>query len=355
MEKNKKYQPLEIGDLVARLPLIQGGMGVGISLGNLAGAVAKAGGIGIISAAQIGFKEDDFEQNPYEANLRAIEKEYNKARMISPDGVIGFNIMVAMNHYNEYVKAAAKAGADIIISGAGLATELPELVKGYKAKIAPIFSSEKAANVLLKLWDRKYKKTADLVVIEGPKAGGHLGFSKEEVMEITEESYAETIKNTIAVVKSYAEKYGKKIPVVVAGGIYDNKDVERILALGADGVQVASRFVTTEECDADIKYKEAYLNCSKEDIQLVSSPVGMPGRAIRNSFTERVARGEKEKITKCYGCLRKCNPAEIPYCISRALINAVKGDVENGLIFSGAESYRMKSLETVQDVVDSLF
>lgn len=355
MEKNKKYQPLEIGDLVARLPLIQGGMGVGISLGNLAGAVAKAGGIGIISAAQIGFKEDDFEQNPYEANLRAIEKEYNKARMISPDGVIGFNIMVAMNHYNEYVKQAAKAGADIIISGAGLATELPELVKGYKTKIAPIFSGEKAANVLLKLWDRKYKKTADLVVIEGPKAGGHLGFSKEEVMEITEESYAETIKKTIAVVKGYAEKYGKKIPVVVAGGIYDNKDVERILALGADGVQVASRFVTTEECDADIKYKEAYLNCSKEDIQLVSSPVGMPGRAIRNSFTERVARGEKEKITKCYGCLRKCNPAEIPYCISRALINAVKGDVENGLIFSGAESYRMKSLETVQDVVDSLF
>ena len=192
-------------------------------------------------------------------------------------------------------------------------------------------------------------------MIEGPKAGGHLGFSKEEVMEITEESYAETIKKTIAVVKGYAEKYGKKIPVVVAGGIYDNKDVERILALGADGVQVASRFVTTEECDADIKYKEAYLNCSKEDIQLVSSPVGMPGRAIRNSFTERVARGEKEKITKCYGCLRKCNPAEIPYCISRALINAVKGDVENGLIFSGAESYRMKSLETVQDVVDSLF
>lgn len=354
MEEKKKYGPLVIGDLTAKVPIIQGGMGVGISLGNLAGAVAKAGGVGIISAAQIGFKEEDFEQNPFEANLRAIEKEYKKARGISPDGVIGFNIMVAMNHYNEYVTQAAKVGADLIISGAGLATELPELVKEYQTKIAPIVSSEKAAQVLLKLWDRKYQKTADLVVIEGPKAGGHLGFSKEEVLEITEEAYAETIKKIIEVVKGYAEKYGKHIPVVVAGGIYDHKDVEKVFALGADGVQVASRFVTTEECDADIRYKEAYLNCTKEDIQLVTSPVGMPGRAIRNAFTERLARGEKEKITKCYGCLRKCNPAEIPYCISRALIRAVKGDVENGLIFSGAESYRMKTLETVQEVVDSL-
>lgn len=349
-----KDKPLRIGDKIARYPIIQGGMGIGISLGNLAGNVAKAGGVGIISAAQIGYKEEDFEKNPFEANIRAIEKEYKKARRISPDGIIGFNIMVAMNHYEDYVKQAAKVGADIIISGAGLATDLPELVKGFHTKIAPIVSGEKAAQVLLKLWDRKFQRTADLVVIEGPKAGGHLGFSKEEVNELTAEVYAETIKKVMEIVKGYGEKYGTKIPVVVAGGIYDHEDVARMLALGVDGVQVASRFVTTKECDADIRYKEVYLNSKEEDIQLVTSPVGMPGRAIRNSFTERVARGEKEPITKCYGCLRKCKPTEIPYCISRALIQAVKGDVENGLIFSGTESYRQNKLEMVQDVIDSL-
>lgn len=347
-------KPLRIGDVTAKFPIIQGGMGIGISLGNLAGAVANAGGVGIISAAQIGFREPDFEKNPFVANLRAIESEYKKARQISPNGVIGFNIMVAMNHYKEYVQQAAKVGADLIISGAGLATELPEFVKGFRTKIAPIVSGERAAQILLKLWDRKYKRTADLVVIEGPKAGGHLGFTKEEALTITDEAYEETIKKTINVVREYAKKYEQDIPVVVAGGIYDSKDVQRILALGADGVQVASRFVTTEECDADICYKEAYLNCKKEDIQLVTSPVGMPGRAIRNTFTERIANGEKEKITKCYGCLRKCNPTEIPYCITDALIRAVKGDTENGLVFCGAESYRGKSLEKVKDVVDSL-
>lgn len=343
-----------IGDITARLPIIQGGMGVGISLGNLAGAIAKAGGVGIISAAQIGYREADFEKNPFEANLRAIESEYKKAREIAPDGVIGFNIMVAMNHYKEYVLQAAKVGADLIISGAGLATELPGILTGYKTKIAPIVSGERAAKILLKMWDKKFSRTADMVVIEGPKAGGHLGFTKEEVQAITDDVYEETIKKVISVVREYEEKFSRKIPVVVAGGIFDNKDVERILSIGADGVQVASRFVATEECDADIRYKEAYINSEKEDIELVSSPVGMPGRAIRNAFTERVASGAKEKITKCYGCLRTCNPAETPYCITKALIDAVKGDVENGLVFSGAESYRIKSLETVQDVVDSL-
>ena len=242
----------KIGDKITRIPLIQGGMGVGISLGRLAGSVAKEGGVGVISTAQIGYREADFDKNPAAANERAIGSEMKKARAISPDGIIGYNIMVALKEYSSHVKAAVKAGADIIISGAGLPTELPELVKGSLTKIAPIVSTDKSAKVILKYWDRKYKRTADLVVIEGPQAGGHLGFHKEELEKYTEESYSEEIKKIITTVKSYAEKYGTEIPVIVAGGIYNREDVRKVDNLGADGIQVATRFITTEECDADI-------------------------------------------------------------------------------------------------------
>ena len=348
------YQPIEIGNLIIKKPVVQGGMGVGVSLGGLAGAVAKAGGLGVISAAQIGFQREDFEKNPFEANMKAIETEYKKARKIAPEGVIGFNIMVALQHYKEYVIQAAKAGADIIISGAGLATELPEYVKGFGTKIAPIVSGERATQVLLKLWDKKYQTTADMVVVEGPLAGGHLGFTREEACNLTEQEYEGTIRKVIDVVKSYALKYGKKIPVVVAGGIDTAEKVKRMLALGADGVQVASLFVATKECDVAQGFKEKYVSSVKEDIQLVSSPVGMPGRAVRNLFTERVAAGEKQPIKKCYGCLKKCNPAEIPYCITQALITAAKGDAENGLVFCGANTYEIKEITTVEQVISGL-
>ena len=241
----------KIGDKITRVPLIQGGMGVGISLGRLAGSVAKAGGVGIISTAQIGYREEDFDRNPAAANERAIAGEMKKAREISGDGIIGYNIMVALKEYASHVKAAVKAGADIIISGAGLPTELPELVKGSLTKIAPIVSTDKSAKVILKYWDRKYKRTADLVVIEGPQAGGHLGFHKEELEKYTEESYSEEIKKIITTVKSYAEKYGTEIPVIVAGGIYNREDVRKVDNLGADGIQVATRFITTEKFSAD--------------------------------------------------------------------------------------------------------
>ena len=349
------YLPLEIGNKKVKYPIVQGGMGVGISLGSLAGAVAKAGGLGIISSAQIGFREEDFEKNPFEANLRAMEKEYKKARAQAPDGVIGFNIMVALQHYKEYVMQAAKIGADIIISGAGLATELPAYVKGFATKIAPIVSGERAAELLLKVWDKKYQTTADMVVIEGPLAGGHLGFPKEEAESITEEAYESTVKKIIQVVKAYAEKYGKKIPVVVAGGIDTPQKVKRVMELGADGVQVASPFVTTLECDAAEGFKQKYVEAAKEDIQLVTSPVGMPGRAIRNAFVERVEAGVREPVKKCYGCLRKCNPKEIPYCITQALITSAKGDGENGLVFCGANTYKINSISTVQEVIEKLF
>ena len=347
--------PLKIGEKTARVPLIQGGMGVGISLGNLAGTVAKEGGIGIISTAQIGFRETDFDENPSGANLRAIRKEMDKARAISPDGLIGYNIMVALRDYKQHVAAAVGAGADLIISGAGLPTELPALTAGSPVKIAPIVSTEKSAKVILKYWGRKYHRTADLVIIEGPKAGGHLGFKKEELDFYSPERYEEEITKIIETVRGFAEEYQTEIPIIAAGGIFDVEDVRRVMALGVDGVQIASRFVTTRECDADIRYKEAYLNASKEDIVIVKSPVGMPGRAILNPFMKRVMLGEKMEHTPCHRCLARCNPAEIPYCITDSLIRAAKGDVEEALLFCGADAYRQTRMETVKEVIDSLF
>jgi NAD(P)H-dependent flavin oxidoreductase YrpB (nitropropane dioxygenase family) len=329
-------------------------MGVGVSLGNLAGAVAKEGGIGIISTAQIGFKEHDFNYNTFEANMRAMKKEFEKAKKLAPSGIVGFNIMVALNHYKEQVENAVKLGAQVIISGAGLATELPQYVKGFKTKIAPIVSSAKSANVILKLWDKRYSRTADFIVIEGPKAGGHLGFSKDdmEAHEI-EKNYDLEIKNIIDVVKQYEDSYGINIPVIVAGGIETKEDMQHAIQLGADGVQVATRFVTTKECDAADEYKQTYINAKKEDIIIVQSPVGMPGRAIKNKFMKKVLNGEKFPPKKCLGCLRKCNPNEIPYCITERLINAAEGNVNEALLFCGANAYKENKITTVKEVINS--
>lgn len=353
-EEGKKMEAFKLGEKEVKIPVIQGGMGIGISLGRLAGAVAREGGIGMISAAQIGFSESDFEKNPMEANLRAMERQFQKAREIAPDGIVGFNIMVAMREYERYVRQAVAIGADLIVSGAGLPVNLPAYVKGSGTKIAPIVSTEKAAKVVLKYWDRKYGRTADLVVIEGPKAGGHLGFSKEELSYYTEEAYEEEIQKIRAVVACYSEKYGVKIPIAVAGGIDTSEKVKYALSCGVQAVQVGTRFVTTEECDADVRYKESYISARKEDIIIVKSPVGMPGRAIKNKMLERVMSGERLYAGKCYRCLAKCNPEEIPYCITKALVEAAKGNVEDGLLFCGANAYRVEKIETVKEVIADL-
>ena len=277
---------LKIGELTARIPVIQGGMGVGISLSKLAGSVAACGGVGVISTAQIGYRDPEFEKDPIGTNLRVIGEEIQKAREIAKGGILGVNIMVATKQYAEYVKAAVKAGIDLIISGAGLPMELPKLVEGSKTKIAPIVSTVKAARVICRFWDHHYQRMPDLVVIEGPKAGGHLGFSRKQLEEFTPESYDLELRGILAEVKKYADKYEKEIPVVVAGGIFTREDMLHVMELGADGVQMGTRFVTTWECDASEAYKQTYMHAKKEDIVIVDSPVGMPGRAIRNRFLE---------------------------------------------------------------------
>ena len=357
-------QELHIGNKTAKLPLIQGGMGVGVSLSGLAGAVAREGGIGIISTAQIGFRDPDFLKAPLEANLRAIKTEFDKARALAPKGILGFNIMVATKNYALYVKEAVKAGADLIISGAGLPVSLPEFVKGTRTKIAPIVSTAKSALVICKMWDRKFTRVPDLVVIEGPLAGGHLGFSQEQLaaygadtenvpQTYDQAAYDQEIHRILDVVKEYGDKYRQHIPVVVAGGIYTREDVEHAMELGADGVQVGTRFVTTEECDAPMSYKQAYINAGKEDIVITKSPVGMPGRAIKNAFLDYVA-GHKAEIRHCYQCLEHCDPGNTPYCITQALSNAAEGDLDHALLFCGANAYRSDRIETVEQVMEAL-
>jgi NAD(P)H-dependent flavin oxidoreductase YrpB (nitropropane dioxygenase family) len=353
-KRGHMYKPLKIGNLTTKLPIIQGGMGVGISLSSLAGAVAAQGGIGVISTAQIGFNEPDFEKHPLESNLKMIGEHIKRARNLAPKGILGVNIMVATQNYAQYVKEAIKNGIDLIISGAGLPTELPEIAKGSETKLVPIVSSIKAASVIFKMWDKKNNIAPDAIIIEGPKAGGHLGFHPEEVEHVDMESYEEEIKGIIKLTKDYEKKYEKEIPVIVAGGITNKEEMEHYFSLGASGIQVATKFVTTKECDADIKYKQAYINCKKEDIVIVKSPVGMPGRAIKNKFVERTFLGNIP-IRKCNRCIKSCNPASTPYCITEALANAARGNLDEALIFCGAEAYQEDRIRTVKEVLADYF
>lgn len=344
---------LVIGNLKARVPIVQGGMGVGISMHRLASAVAREGGVGVISAAQPGYLENDFAGNVREANMRALAREIKLAKEQSDGGIIGVNIMVAMKGYEDFVHCAVNAGADIIISGAGLPMELPKLAKGSNTKLAPIVSSAKAAKVILARWAKQEDVTADMVVIEGPKAGGHLGFKAGEIEGYTDRMMDEEIVRVLDVVREYENRYNKKIPVIFGGGVYTRQDIEHFMNLGLSGVQMATRFVATEECDADINFKMAYVNAKKEDIQIVKSPVGMPGRAIRNDFIKRTET-DKDPIEKCYGCLAKCDMKNIPYCISQALFKAAKGDTDNALLFCGENAYRVDKITTVHEIFEEL-
>lgn len=350
-----KLKPVNIGNLTLKVPIIQGGMGIGVSLSSLAGAVAKEGGMGVISAAQPGFDREEWKTDPLGANLKALGEHIKRAKEISNNGVIGVNIMRASCDYDKYVQCCVDNGADAIISGAGLPVELPKLLEGTSVKFAPIVSSLKAAKVLFTLWERRYKRVSDFVVIEGPKAGGHLGFTPEEAVNLTKEQYDEEVKKIIDYVHSYGEKIGKFIPVFFAGGVFDRSDIDHYMALGADGVQMATRFVTTYECDAPMSFKEAYLNATKDDIVIVKSPVGMPGRAIRNPYV-KLREKEREKITHCFRCLEKCDPATTPYCITMALIRAVRSndEADDSLIFCGENAYRLNKLTTVKEIFDEI-
>lgn len=345
---------IKIGNKESKYPIIQGGMGVGVSMHNLAGNVSKEGGIGIISTADIGYQEEDFDKNPRKANLRAIGQEIKKAREIAgKDKILGVNIMVAMKNYSEIVTECVKQKIDLIVSGAGIPKELPEYVKGSNTKIAPIVSSLRCCKLIVSHWMKKYQYTPDMIVIEGPEAGGHLGFKREELEEGAKPKLEDITIEVVDYIKEVEKETGKEIPIIAAGGIWDGKDIKRFLKLGASGVQMATRFVATKECDASLEFKQAYINAKEEDIKIIKSPVGMPGRAINNRFIQRVEK-EKCKIERCYQCIKTCNVVNSPYCITKALINSVKGKVEEGLIFCGSNVSKIKEIVSVRDLMQEL-
>lgn len=348
-----KGKGLTIGNLKAKLPIIQGGMGIGISLSGLASAVANEGGIGVISSAAVGMSEPDFSSNYLEANIRALKKEIRKARELTK-GILGVNIMVASSNFADMARTAIKEGIDIIFSGAGLPLNLPSFLKeSTNTKLVPIVSSARAATLIAKRWIQKYNYVPDAVVVEGPMAGGHLGFDYEQI-ENPNYKLENLVSQVVNEVKKIEDKTGKSIPVIAAGGIYTGEDIYKFIQLGASGVQMATRFVTTVECDASIDFKKAYIDSKKEDVGIIKSPVGLPGRAITNEFINEVNEGSKKPYKCPYHCITTCNYESSPYCIALALINAKMGKMKNGFAFAGANAYRAEKILTVKELMKSL-
>ena len=347
-----KLPELNIGDLKIPVPIIQGGMGVRVSLSRLAAAVANEGGVGTISAALIGgLKSNLTLDDSTIADIKELTEQLRKASSLT-SGVIAVNVMVALTNYSALVKTAAQQGAHIVVAGAGLPLGLPALVKGTKTKIIPIISSGRAADLICRTWIKKHNYIPDAIIVEGPKAGGHLGFHFEE---LESESVMPVLGNIVSDVVKVAAKYGenKNIPVIAAGGLSTGKDIVGMLKLGASGVQIATRFVPTHECDASEAFKNAYVAAKKEDITIIKSPVGLPGRALNNDFIHRARKGEV-KFNCFYQCLKTCDPAKSPYCIAEALINAVDGKLDDGVIFVGANAARTEKIVSVKDVMKEL-
>ena len=330
---------LNIGDLKARIPIIQGGMGVGISLSGLASAVANEGGIGVISAAGLGLLYKKLCPDNYtKAGNWGLKEEIRKARE-KAKGIIGVNVMVALSDFAELVKTSIAEKVDVIFSGAGLPLDLPSfLKKDSVTKLVPIVSSARAVRIICEKWKSHYDYLPDAVVLEGPKAGGHLGYKENQ---LTDEHYAleELLPQVVQEVSRFEEMYGKKIPVIAAGGIYTGEDIKRVMDLGASGVQLGTRFVTTNECDASESFKETYIQAKEQDIEIIKSPVGMPGRAIHCSFLEKVKAGLKQPKVCPFNCIKTCDISRSPYCIVTALYNAFKGNFENGYAFAGSNDY----------------
>lgn len=345
------HEPLVMGDLITPTPVVQGGMGIGVSLAGLASAVANEGGLGVLSAVAVGMLRKD--TLSARNNITAVKEEIRLARS-KTNGVLGINIMVALSDFGDMVKAAVEEGIDVIFAGAGLPLNLPSYVeKGSKTKLVPIISSARAAKSISRWWLEKYNYVPDGFVVEGPMAGGHLGFKMDQI-ENPDYRLEKLIPQVLEAVRPLEEKYGRKIPVIAAGGIFTGADIKRFLKLGAAAVQMATRFVATDECDADIAFKNAYVQCKKEDIGIIQSPVGMPGRAIINDFIRDVKLGNKRPAKCPFHCIITCEQETSPYCISLALMNAYKGKLENGFAFIGANGYKVNEIVPVKQLFETL-
>lgn len=344
---------LKIGDLSIAVPVIQGGMGVGISLSRLAAAVANEGGVGVISCAGLGLLYRDFSENYLEASIHGLREEIRKTREKTL-GVIGVNVMVALTNYADMIKTSISEKADILIAGAGLPLDLPSfLKKDSKTKLIPIVSSARAAKIICEKWKANYDYLPDAVIVEGPKAGGHLGFKEEQISDVNY-SLEKLVPEIVEELRPFEEKYNQPIPLIAAGGIYTGEDINNIMKLGASGVQMGTRFVTTDECDASDGFKQAYIDASENDIEIIKSPVGMPGRAIFSNFIQKVRDGKKQPKKCPFKCIKTCDISKSPYCIIVALINAVKGNFDHGYAFAGSNAFRATKISSVKEIFQSL-
>lgn len=346
-----KLPDLIIGDLRINPPIIQGGMGVRVSTAKLAAAVANEGALGVLASVGLG-DEKESEKDYTASSEKALREQIRRARSLTK-GYIGVNIMFVLTNYESLVKASSEESVDLIISGAGLPLRLPSYVGNSNVKLVPIVSSRRAAEIICETWLRKYKRLPDAIIVEGPLAGGHIGFKFSEIIPEITTSLEYLLKETLEVISKYRVN-GKNIPLITAGGIFTGKDIARMLKLGASGVQIATRFVCTHECEVAQAYKDAYLKSTEEDIIVILSPVGLPGRVIKNSFVERIEGGEKIKFRCPYKCLKTCDPQTVNYCIADALVNASKGDLENGFAMCGAYAYRVKEIVSVKNLIEEL-
>ena len=348
---------LHINNLTVKKPIIQGGMGVGVSMSGLASAVANEGGIGVISSIGLGLLEEHPDKSFKKGNHHALKREIHKARSLT-NGVLGINIMVAISDYDELLNLVYDEDIDIVFLGAGLPLKFPEEItadrlKHAHTKTAVIVSSGRAAELIFKTWQKKFNHVPDMVIVEGPKAGGHLGFKIEQIFDPAF-ALEQIIPDVLQVVHKFETLFGKNIPVIAAGGIYTGADIYKFMEMGARGVQMGTRFVATDECDASLEFKQSYINCSEDDIKIIVSPVGLPGRAIQNKFLNEVSAGERKPFKCPWKCLKTCEFREAPYCIAKALTNAQKGIMEDGYTFAGSNAYRVKEIISVKALFESL-
>ena len=335
------------------MPIVQGGMGIGISLSRLASAVANMGGVGIISSVGIGLTGTQSKQGYKKSNIEAIRNEIRKAREMT-SGVLGVNIMSVLTNFADMVRTSIEEGIDIIFSGAGLPLDLPKyLGNGMKTKLVPIVSSGRAANIITQKWKQNFDYLPDAFVVEGPKAGGHLGFKADQLQAVSN-TLENLVDEVLKVAREIKEKFNKEVPVIAAGGIFTGRDMFQIMKRGASAVQLGTRFVATEECDASDEFKNAYINAKEEDIQIIKSPVGMPGRSILNRFLQEAGEGKRRPAVCKHHCIKTCDYRTTSYCISEALLSAYKGNLEDGFTFVGSNAYRVEKISTVKDIFTEL-
>lgn len=350
---SNKLKPLIIGGIEIEIPIVQGGMGVQVSTASLASAVANCGGAGTIASVGLGFGAEENEVDFVKASREGLQRQMRRAKELTK-GVIGVNVMVALSNYENLVRTAISEKADFIVSGAGLPLRLPEFAEGSSTKLIPIVSSGRAANIIIKSWRKRYNRTPDAFVVEGPLAGGHLGFSFKDLESPRKNLLEDLLKDVLEAVNGYEKDLGVNIPVIAAGGIFDGRDIAKFFKIGAKGVQIATRFAATFECDVSDKFKQLYIAAKESDIVIIKSPVGMPGRALKTKLVEEVEHGRRESIKCNYRCLKTCNPSTVPYCIAHALHNAILGNIDNAVVFAGSNVSRVDRIVSVKELMDDI-